>query len=150
MPTAPMLTVPMPPNAASQRVLAVLRDWAEQGVLRRLDVALARLLLELCPQMAPELVVAVAILADLEGRGHTCVALDEWPQHLEALKERAAQTGSASTLASDLSWPDDAGPMLRACPVVHLEGGHDTGAPLVVSAGRPPADSRGISAKAPK
>ena len=131
-----MLPAPLPPKAANQHVLAVLRDWAEQGVLRRLDVALARFLLDLCPQMAPELVVAVAILADLEGRGHTCVALDEWPQHLEALKERAAQAGSASTLASDLSWPDDAGPMLRACPVVHLEGGHDTGAPLVVSAGR--------------
>ena len=75
-----MLPAPLPPKAANQHVLAVLRDWAEQGVLRRLDVALARFLLDLCPQMAPELVVAVAILADLEGRGHTCVALDEWPQ----------------------------------------------------------------------
>ncbi|WP_245800391.1 exodeoxyribonuclease V subunit alpha [Thiomonas intermedia] len=113
-----------------------MHDWTEQGVLRRLDVALARLLIDLCPQMAPELVVAVAVLADLEGRGHTCVVLDEWPQHLAALKERAAQAGAASALPPDLSWPDDIEPMLRACPAVHLEGGHDAGAPLVVSAGR--------------
>lgn len=119
-----------------QEVFEVLHDWAQQGVLRRLDVALARFLHELCPQMPSALVVGVAILADLEGRGHTCVMLDEMPQHLAALKERALLAGSTCSLAPDVVWPLDAMPMLRACAVVHVEGEEDAGTPLVVSVGR--------------
>ncbi len=121
---------------SSDAVLAVLHDWAVHGALRRLDVALARFLLELCPQMAPELVLAVAIVAELEGRGHTCVMLDALPQHVAALKERAAQAGSAATLAPELTWPRDGEGVLRACAAVDIEGEADTGAPLVASTKR--------------
>ncbi len=123
---------PISPNAPTQRVLDVLHDWAEQGVLRRLDAALARFLAELCPQMPPELAVAVALLADLEGRGHTCVLLGELPQHLIALKERAATAG-APPLSPDVHWPDDGERLLRECPAVYCEGEPDYGAPLVFS-----------------
>ncbi|CDW94096.1 MULTISPECIES: exodeoxyribonuclease V subunit alpha [unclassified Thiomonas] len=123
------------PNAPTQRVLDVLHDWAEQGVLRRLDAALARFLAELCPQMPPELAVAVALLADLEGRGHTCVLLGELPQHFIALKERAATAG-APALSPDVHWPDDGERLLRECPAVYCEGEPDNGAPLILSAVR--------------
>ena len=128
------------PNAPTQRVLDVLHDWAEQGVLRRLDAALARFLAELCPQMPPELAVAVALLADLEGRGHTCVLLGELPQHFIALKERAATAG-APALSPDVHWPDDGERLLRECPAVYCEGEPDHGAPLVFSRERRAAPS---------
>ncbi len=131
---------PISPNAPTQRVLDVLHDWAEQGVLRRLDVALARFLAELCPQIPPALAVAVALLADLEGRGHTCVLLDELPQHLIALKERAATAG-APPLPPDVHWPHDGERLLRECPAVHLEGEPDHGAPLIFSRERRAAPS---------
>ncbi|OZB70941.1 MAG: exodeoxyribonuclease V subunit alpha, partial [Thiomonas sp. 14-64-326] len=123
------------PSAPTQRVLDVLHDWAEQGVLRRLDAALARFLAELCPQMPPELAVAVALLADLEGRGHTCVLLGELPQHFIALKERAATAG-APALPPDVHWPDDGERLLRECPAVYCEGEPDHGAPLILGAER--------------
>ncbi|MDY0329925.1 MAG: exodeoxyribonuclease V subunit alpha [Thiomonas sp.] len=122
-------------NETTRCVLDVLYDWAQQGVLRRLDAALARFIAELCPQIAPELAVAVALLADLEGRGHTCMRLDELQQHFAALKERAASAGCVSTLPCDLQWPDDGERLLRDCPAVHREGEEDKGAPLVLSAG---------------
>ena len=125
---------PMTSNAPP--VLTILRDWAKLGVLRRLDVAFARFLAELCPQMPPELVVAVALLADLGGRGHTCLVLDDLPQHVTALKERAAQAGSTLALPPEPSWPRDGERLLRACAVVQIEGETDSGAPLVLSAGR--------------
>ena len=128
------------PNAPTQRVLDVLHDWAEQGVLRRLDAALARFLAELCPQMPPELAVAVALLADLEGRGHTCVLLGELPQHFIALKERAATAG-APALSPDVHWPDDGERLLRECPAVYCEGEPDHGAPLIFSRERRAAPS---------
>ncbi len=76
--------------------------WTEQGLLRHIDSALAAQLLRLDAQASPGLLVATALLAHMEGRGHTClpvtdlctapVALLGWPgmavggpQGLEAL-----------------------------------------------------------------
>lgn len=55
--------------------LTILRQWSDAGWLRRLDSALAALVAELDPQAAPEVLVATALLAHMEGRGHTCLAL---------------------------------------------------------------------------
>jgi exodeoxyribonuclease V alpha subunit len=55
--------------------LANLRQWADQGWLRRLDSALAALLAELEPEASPTLLVSAALLAQMEGRGHTCLPL---------------------------------------------------------------------------
>ena len=61
-------------NTASA-VLDTLRAWADLGWLRRLDSALAALLLELDPQAHPALLVSAALLAHMEGRGHTCLPI---------------------------------------------------------------------------
>ncbi|MGY0195005.1 exodeoxyribonuclease V subunit alpha [Leptothrix sp. BB-4] len=58
-------------------VLAELARWVEAGWLRALDLALARLLVEQCPQADAVLPLAAALLAHNEGRGHTCLPLDE-------------------------------------------------------------------------
>src|SRR5690606_32193165 len=55
--------------------LDLLRHWADAGVLRRLDVALAAWVHEQDPHIAPCAVVAVTLLAHMEGRGYSCLPL---------------------------------------------------------------------------
>ena len=55
--------------------LAILHSWADLGWLRRLDSALANFMRELDPSAAPVLLVSAAVLAQMEGRGHTCLPL---------------------------------------------------------------------------
>ena len=72
------------------QVLQWLHGWAELGWLRRLDTALAQQLHRLDPQAPAALLVATAVLAQMEGRGHTCLPLADlcgppaallgWPQ----------------------------------------------------------------------
>jgi len=74
------------PRAAT---LAGLRALADAGSLRQLDWALAQFMARLDPDAAPELLVAAALLAQFEGRGHSCLpvnllcvrplALPGWP-----------------------------------------------------------------------
>jgi exodeoxyribonuclease V alpha subunit len=89
------------PNAlgtAHQETLETLRQWARQGWLRRLDSATADFLHEHDAQVAPAALVAVAMLAHLEGRGHVCLSLDD----LVAEPQRL------------LVWPEAAQPSLHA------------------------------------
>ncbi len=55
--------------------LDTLHRWAEEGWLRRLESALAAFLRELDPNASPALLVSAALLAQMEGRGHTCLPL---------------------------------------------------------------------------
>lgn len=52
-----------------------LHVWAELGWLRRLDSALATQLHRLDGATSPALLVAAAMLAQMEGRGHTCLSV---------------------------------------------------------------------------
>ena len=129
------------PSAASS-TLATLRLWADQGWLRRLDSALAALLLELDPQSSPALLVSAALLAHMEGRGHTCLPLApvvgqassvlDWPP--------AAQAGLQqlwSQLPTTVDrWLDD----LRASKLVRSAGtgqGDARGVPAPTDQGQP-------------
>jgi exodeoxyribonuclease V alpha subunit len=73
-------------------VLDTLRQWSDLGWLRRLDSAMAALLLELDPQARPALLVSAALLVHMEGRGHTCLPLKVLPTQPQAM----------------LDWPPDA------------------------------------------
>ena len=73
-------------------VLDTLRHWSDLGWLRRLDSAMAALLLELDPQANPALLVSAALLVHMEGRGHTCLPLKVLPTQPQAM----------------LDWPPDA------------------------------------------
>ena len=73
-------TLPDPEQAFGQsldatQTLQCLQAWAQAGWLRRLDAALAAQLLRLQAQASPALLVAAALLAHMEGRGHTCLPL---------------------------------------------------------------------------
>jgi exodeoxyribonuclease V alpha subunit len=59
--------------------------WTGQGLLRHIDSAFAAQVLRLDAHASPELMVAAAVLAHMEGRGHTCLAVAELCQPPVAL-----------------------------------------------------------------
>jgi exodeoxyribonuclease V alpha subunit len=59
----------------AEKTLQWLDAWAELGWLRRLDSALATQLHRLDASVPPALLVAAAVLAQMEGRGHTCLSV---------------------------------------------------------------------------
>ena len=59
----------------AERSLLWLHAWADLGWLRRLDSALATQLHRLDAGTSPAVLVAAAVLAHMEGRGHTCLAV---------------------------------------------------------------------------
>ena len=71
----PEMLAPAPAAATCADVLATLRDWSEQGLLRHLDTALARFIAAQDAEAAPELLVATAVVVQMEGRGHSCLPL---------------------------------------------------------------------------
>ena len=70
---------------SAAQALQWLHHWTEQGLLRHIDSALAAQLLRLDAQASPALLVATALLAHMEGRGHTCLSLAELCQAPAAL-----------------------------------------------------------------
>ncbi len=80
-------------------LLSTLHQWTEQGWLRRLDSALAAFALERDPQACPALLMACALLAQMEGRGHSALplaalvtspqALLGWPEAAQAPLQQA-------------------------------------------------------------
>jgi exodeoxyribonuclease V alpha subunit len=123
-------------DSAHQETLETLRQWALQGWLRRLDSATADFLSEHDPQAAPAALVAVAMLAHLEGRGHVCLSLTDLvaePQRLLAWPEGAQPALQA--LWSRL--PDQLDQWVEALTASHAvrdlaRGQADTGQPFVL------------------
>ncbi len=122
-----------------ETVVAALRDWAEKGWIRRLDAALARFVGDLCPDADAAVVFAAAVLAQMEGRGHTCVDLEELalqPNRLLAWSGEAAR--DLARVHRRLP-PDPSGwiAAVGGCAAVRIApGAPDAGQPLVVDAGR--------------
>ena len=121
--------------ATSVDVLAALRAWSEQGLLRHLDTAMARFVALQDAQADPELLVATAMLVQMEGRGHSCLPLATlvadpnavlaWPAaELEGLNALWAQ------LPAQLArWCE----ALGRSPLVRLaDSASDQGQPLVL------------------
>jgi exodeoxyribonuclease V alpha subunit len=74
-------------------MLRTLQRWRDAGWLRALDLALARFIHSLDPEAKPLLLLATALLAQLESAGHTCLRLDGL---------------LGKELGSDLAWPVEA------------------------------------------
>lgn len=120
----------------AQNALQVLKQWADAGMLRRLDVALAVWLHEQFPQVQPCVLVAAAMLAHMEGRGHSCLPLNDmvvqanavlgWDTedvpHLEALWALLPHT------------PREWLQALQNCPLVRHASEADRAQPLVLAA----------------
>ena len=68
-------SLPLFAGAERERVLQQLRAWARAGWLRHLDVAFAGLVAEAAPRDDPQVLLAAALVAQLEGLGHVCLVL---------------------------------------------------------------------------
>ena len=121
---------------SAAQTLQWLHFWTEQGLLRHLDSALAAQLLRLDAEASPALLVAAALLAQMEGRGHTCLPLADlctppvamlgWPA--------AAVEGAQGLKALWAHLPDalaDWSSALQGACVRHFDA-PDQGQPLVL------------------
>lgn len=117
----------------SAELLDRLDRWAEFGWLRRLDSAFARFAGKLVPQSQPEMLLAAALLAHMEGRGHSCLVLDELliaPQELLGWPEEAAAELTETFAALPRDWKDSLADSLL------VQTGEDRKQPLVLDGGR--------------
>lgn len=132
-----------PQGLSAVQTLQWLNLWTGQGLLRHIDSALAAQLLRLDAHASPALLVAAAVLAQMEGRGHTClpladlcqppVALLGWPaaavegaQGLKALWaqlpatladwQTALQGDSSGACLRDANAPDQGQPLVLGGP----------------------------------
>ena len=135
-----------PDHAAELPVdpLSILHSWADKGWLRRLDSALAAFMRELDPMASPVLLVSAAVLAQMEGRGHTCLPLrllvtqaDEvlaWPAAAQADLNALWQT--LPTRLSDWLAALLQSPLVRSVTLAHagetVPAQADRGQPLVL------------------
>ena len=71
-----MSHVAQPPPANTAALLRTLKEWSVRGSLRRLDSAFAGFMLDLCPEAPPPVVMAAALVAHMEGRGHSCLSIE--------------------------------------------------------------------------
>ena len=69
----------------STSLLSTLKAWSEQGWLRRLDSAFAGFMADLCPAAPASVVMAAALVAHMEGRGHSCLVVDALLRDPDAL-----------------------------------------------------------------
>jgi exodeoxyribonuclease V alpha subunit len=70
---------------SAAQTLQWLNLWTGQGLLRHIDSAFAAQVLRLDAHASPALMVAAAVLAHMEGRGHTCLSVAELCQPPVAL-----------------------------------------------------------------
>ena len=122
--------------------LITLHRWADEGWLRRLDSMLAAFMCEIDPCVTPALLVSTAILAHMEGRGHTCLPLKmlvsqpnevlSWP--LAAQDDLTALWASLPKHLSDWLTALRASPLVRSVTLDPTAGPNasDGGQPLVL------------------
>jgi exodeoxyribonuclease V alpha subunit len=128
-------------NTAAE-TLALLRGWRAEGWLRALDLALAEFLHGLAPGAPPSLLLAAAWLAQLEGRGHSCLPLDglaqeapallAWPPEAQGALQAALAAMPADATAAECAW---AGCSLLSTAPGAVQGS-DASSPLVLQGGR--------------
>ncbi|MBC7731845.1 MAG: exodeoxyribonuclease V subunit alpha [Bacteriovorax sp.] len=105
-------------------LLATLKAWSEQGWLRRLDSAFAGFMTDLCPAAPAPVVMAAALVAHVEGRGHSCLAVDDLLRDADALLGWAPLASVAlSEVMANLPREAEAWlSALRASPLVATDG----------------------------
>ena len=130
------LVEPLDASTLATATLSTLHGWADKAWLRRLDSALAAFMLELDASASPALLVSTAVLAQMEGRGHTCLPLRQLVSQPEEVllwppQAKADLQALWSRLPADL---DEWLKAVRSSPLVRLGGdSEDLGQPLVLS-----------------
>ncbi|SDJ44230.1 DNA helicase/exodeoxyribonuclease V, alpha subunit [Ferrimonas sediminum] len=119
-----------------------LSDYLDEGWLRPLDLALARLLLEQEPDTPAQVLLAAVWASHQLGRGHLCLDIEQLlnlPQQVLALPpegRKPAQLPLPSSLMAQWS-PESWLPALARAAVVSVDGqDQDHSRPLVLSQGR--------------
>lgn len=127
--------------------LAAVAEWTEHGWLRRLDAALTRFVADASPTAGGPVLLATALVAHLEGQGHTCLVLDDVARHAAGVLRWSGDADEAlrRLLATMPSTVDGWVRALSGCDAVHVDAPSDAigseperrgGEPLVLSAGR--------------
>ncbi|MDD2727983.1 exodeoxyribonuclease V subunit alpha [Malikia sp.] len=131
-------------------LLATLRAWSDRGWLRRLDSAMAAFVRELDAQAAAPVLLASALLTQMEGRGHTALALAPCVSQPQGLLGWSGEAQAALDLlwarlprnASDWVQALRASPLVRVVPAAGSAssmgtdtdaGDEDRGQPLVLA-----------------
>ena len=128
-------------SLSSQRAaIDFVRECADDGLLRYIDSAFASLVHELDPDASACVLIASAIVAQMEGRGHSCLSLKDMVIDPPSLlgwagTERAALLAYWSCLPASLEGWESA---LAECAAVRLIGRDpDHGQPLVLVGEKP-------------
>lgn len=118
-------------------MMTLLQAWHARGWLRPLDLAFARFIGEHAPGSSPELLLCAALLAHMEGLGHTCLPLDELCGGELLLTQAEFADALREQLAGMAADPAHWAPMLADSPVVDAGEAAATGsAPMVLALGR--------------
>ena len=106
-------------------LLRTLKGWSEQGWIRRLDSAFAAFMVELCPSAPDAVVLAAALVAHMEGRGHSCLPIDALLADADAVLGWAAlpSAGFAQVMAGLPGRAEDWRAALRASLLVAVDDG---------------------------
>jgi len=124
------------PPLSGAEALDALKAWADAGWLRHLDHMFARFVSELSPHDPALVLVAAAVLVHMEGRGHTCLVIDELVlRPHELLGWAGAPLEAWESIAARLPRrPADWASALQHSPVVGSDAAG--GEPLVFAGGR--------------
>ena len=120
------------PSNETARLLQTLHAWSDAGWIRHLDSAFADFLVDLCPQASAPVVLAAALVAHMEGRGHICLLIDDLLREPEELLgwTSAASEQLRAVMAGLPAGADDWLAALHASPLVWV----DTSTPLCAMA----------------
>ena len=120
-------------------MMHLLQQWRTAGWLRALDVAFAAFMHELDKDAPGGLLLAAALLTQLEGRGHGCLPLDELARNPLGLLAWPSEAESDVTIAL-ADWPCDsaaARAAWRVRDILEFEPANDSGSsPMVLSGSR--------------
>lgn len=105
-------------------LLQSLKSWSEQGWIRRLDHAFAGFMVDLCPDTSAPVVMAAALVAHMEGRGHACLPIDDLLADADELLgwPTPASAQLHEVMAGLPRSAEDWLAALRASPLVGVEG----------------------------
>ncbi|MCZ8073813.1 MAG: exodeoxyribonuclease V subunit alpha [Paucibacter sp.] len=123
---------PITPAALQQE----LKTWVQKQWLRRLDAALAGFMHELDPQADAAVLLAVALLSHLEGRGHACLPLAQLCEDAPDLLGWGAEPAQRLAELNLPTTPAELTQRLAASPLVWQPGAPDSHSPLVLQGQR--------------
>uniref|UniRef100_C5CL22 RecBCD enzyme subunit RecD n=1 Tax=Variovorax paradoxus (strain S110) TaxID=543728 RepID=C5CL22_VARPS len=127
---------------SSRPLLTMMASWREQGWLRRLDTAFARFLVDLSPTAPDALVLAAALVVHMEGRGHSCLRLDELLRDPQAVLGWPPEPAAALRVALD-SLPGDVDIWIATFQTSPLVGSDDGASRSTTIDAHPPLMLRG-------